>query len=175
MHGATAYWGCWPHVHLSSEENYYEYLAGLRVMCSQHLSSPPAIVDFLDRNCRYQSVITQIPCDAGMTSIPQTYRKFLPYRRLNQRRIHNMSSKQAVSLKPRDWPTSYDMNWKSLKKLMKIQLSQHFSKFRPTPMCMLALNTYCTLHTTIKKHRETKFTFISRRLFVFIVVLTQSD
>jgi hypothetical protein len=40
-------------------------------------SSPPALIDFLDYNCRYKSVPTQISHNAGLEPIPHKGRESL--------------------------------------------------------------------------------------------------
>ena len=57
--------------------------------------SPPAIIDFLDLNYRYKSVITQILNDAGLAPNPYTGRKF-PHRLES----HSIGIQSTTCLKP---------------------------------------------------------------------------
>ena len=79
---------CWPTAGLKyicpqTELNDHPASLGRHVVS---ISCFPAVVGFLDDDYRYESVVTQISHDAGLAPISYTGRKFLPYRRLNQRR-----------------------------------------------------------------------------------------
>ena len=56
----------WPHFNLSVEVKYH--MARLGVWCFS-TSSHPAVISFLDRDCRFKSVAMRIPHDACLARI----------------------------------------------------------------------------------------------------------